>query len=259
MFDEAVATVRLAQGRPDAVSVTELSAALDLLVEATIKAYDEMAERYRVIRGLETSVADRCSNNAMLRFVRGQISSGRLEVGPGGRWRLLDIGGGYGRDALFFADEPDVEVTILEKSTVFLRSLRELQQNKVLNMVEVVEADMRDLSAIKERTFQCVRSHAALHHLPVAPHRLGVDAAIAEVRRILVDGGIFHCLVRHGHGLHVVDTEEGLGERLFQLFTSDSLSAILERHALEVVQSEVSVETRPGGDLEWLRILAVAA
>lgn len=88
----------------------------------------------------------------------------------------------------------------------------------------IIDADMRDLSAIPDGSFECVRNNATLHHLPLAACGLGADSAISESRRILVDGGVFQCLVKEGTGVEMTDTGEGLGRRFYQYFSAASTS-----------------------------------
>jgi len=146
----------------------------------------------------------------------------------------------------------------LEIAEGFVTVLRGLEADGVLGEGAVVAADMRDLSAIPSGSFHCVRNHASLHHLPVVPGGLGADSAVREARRVLAPGGVFYVFVKAGEGIDMIDTNEGLGGRFYQLFTHDTLGALLGRHGFSVTRTGDLVEVRPSGEVDWIYAFALA-
>jgi SAM-dependent methyltransferase len=156
-------------------------------------------------------------------------------------------------------EEPDVAPTALDNAPGLVRQLKALAAAHGLPAESVIEGEMRDLSSLSSATFHCVRNHASLHHLPVIAPGYGADVAIAESRRILVAGGVLYVLVRAGEGLTVIDTREGLGSRVFQLFSPELLASLVERHRFRVLRVEALDSKRGGGAIRWIFCLAVSA
>lgn len=246
--------IEKSQTSPSLASREELETAIDQIVRITGETYTRESGTYAQVRTGNRGKWD----DELLRLVRKRVADGKLITNPSGKWLLLDVGAGYGRDVLRLSQEPDIEAIALERSAGFVEALRQLQESGKLSRDAVVVGDMRDMSAIADASFDCVRNHAALHHLPVVPYGLGADAAVAESRRVLKKGGMFHVLVKAGFGLKMIDTGEGLGDRFYQLFTPDLLCDLLVRHAFSVVHLEKGVEFRPAGQVDWLFCLAVA-
>lgn len=258
VFDLAVETIRRANHSPGTVTCLALAQAIDVVVARTRETYEEEALAYEQVRGEEISSEDMHLCRSLLQAVRARIALGQMSPTSSSAWRLLDVGAGYGRDANFFGTQVDVRVSVADNCSSFIRILRERAATGDLRVDRTIEADMRDFSAIPDGSYECVRNHATLHHLPLAPYGLGADAAISETRRILVHGGVFHCFVKGGTGVAVTDTGEGLGKRFYQYFTEQSLRQLLMRHRLEPFRCGSIVESRPAGDVDWLLMLAYA-
>jgi SAM-dependent methyltransferase len=195
----------------------------------------------------------------MLSLVRSRIASRELPLRTNEKWRLLDVGAGYGRDVLRFSQEPDVAPVALENAPGFVALLKGLQESGELAADAVIAADMRAMVDVADGSFHCVRNHATLHHLPVVGQGLGADEAVRECRRILVKGGVFYVLVKAGEGLNMIDTKEGIGGRFFQLFTPSLLGQLLRRHDFDIAHMEELVEARGSANVPWVFSLAVAA
>jgi SAM-dependent methyltransferase len=257
-IDSAMKVIDLAQVDPEAVEQSILAEAVEKVVMETADTYSQQSKSYAQAREAQPWERDGYMNIKMLDLVRSRISRGELPQGLGGRWRLLDVGAGYGRDVVKYSAEPDIDPVALDNSEGFILFLRKLQDEGKIGANAVIMADMRDLSLIHTGSFQCVRNHATLHHLPVVPHGLGADAAVAETRRILMDGGVFYVLVKAGNGIKMIDTCEGLGGRFYQLFTPQLLKSLIERHSFSVIHLEQLEEYRASGSVAWIFALAVA-
>jgi len=236
----------------------DVASAIEVLVRATSDSYENEGVGYAERRGRGTSPWDEYLTEALLQCVRTRIAAGRLPVDLKGRWRLLDVGAGPGRDLVRLSHETDILPFALENSPLFVRLLADVAAKLGLPPSAVVAADMRDLSALDDASFQCVRSHATLHHLPVVGEGLGADVAVAETRRVLDTGGVFSVLAKAGTGVEMIDTKEGMGQRFYQLFSSSLMTELLERNRFTVVRIEDRVSHRPAGDVDWMFCLAAA-
>ncbi len=242
---------RVQAGEPD-VDRPTLAAAVDRIVSWTSAEYTRRARRYAEVRAGGRTSTEEHLDALLLAEVRSRIAAGKLAGRADGRWRLLDAGAGTGRDILRLAREPDVDPVALERSGGFLKILRELEVPAV-----VLAGDVRAMDMIPDATFHCVRVHAVMHHLPEVGPGLGADSAVAEFRRILVAGGVLYVFTRAGEGIQLIDTGEGLGKRVYQLFTPATLADLLRRHAFTPVHVERLTEDRPSGAIEWIFALAV--
>jgi SAM-dependent methyltransferase len=256
-LEEAMAVIERAQADESAVTEDVLSDAIEEIVRTTGDTYTRQSASYAEAREAQPWEWDSYIEGVLLALVRSRIASGRLNC-PARKWRLLDVGAGYGRDVLRLAKASDIEPVALENSIGFIKALRRLQDEGALSPQGVIHADMRDMASVPDRSFQCVRNHATLHHLPVVPYGLGADAAVAEARRVLVRGGVFYVLVKEGEGVELIDTGEGLGGRFYQLFTRDVLAELISRHSFSMVHLEEGIEPRASGDVAWLFGLAIA-
>lgn len=255
---EAIDVVRKAQRLTSDASPPDLAKAIETIVRFTAETYAQDVSSYMDLRDTVPCAWDMPMNSRLLDTVRSKIRAGELVADDDGRWKLLDVGAGYGRDALFFEKEPDVKSYVVENSLGFINILRKLQDGGRLRSDAVYAADMRDLSAIPSGTFQCVRNHAALLHLPMVGRGLGADAAVAEARRVLMRGGVFYVFVKVGDGIQVINTGEGLRGRFYQLHRPESLAELLERNRFEIIHQEQRLEPRSSGDIEWLLDIAIA-
>jgi SAM-dependent methyltransferase len=252
----AIEVIRQAQRSAD-VSCGVLADAIEEVARATGETYTRQSASYAKVRDAQPWEWDVYLEELLLALVRSRIAAGRLPC-SGARWRLLDVGAGYGRDVLRLAKEPDIEPVALEYSEGFVEALRSLQDQGRLDRGAVIDADMREMASVPDGSFQSVRNHATLHHLPVVPGGLGADAAVAEARRVLVAGGVFYVLVKEGTGVEMIDTGEGLGGRFFQLFTRSLLTELISRHSFLMIHLEDGIEVRPSGEVPWLFALAIA-
>lgn len=104
-----------------------------------------------------------------------------------GDGRILDIGGGPGRYAVWLADQ-GLTVTLADLSPNLLDLARELIAETGASRVdEVVQADATDLSRWPDATFAGTLALGPFYHLPDAHDR---RRALAEIVRVTIPGGL---------------------------------------------------------------------
>lgn len=258
MLAQAIDLIVGAQAGDPAVTESMLADAIEVVVAETEKTYTSSVDMYVDAREADPWDADEEMYSSLLRLVRERIAKGELPSLAGQRWRLLDIGTGYGRDLLRFNAEPDIDAFGLENSRGFFSRLQEMESEGCFRNGGIFFGDMRAIDMVDDSSFHCVRSHATLHHLPVVGLDLGADAAVSEAARILSNGGVFCVTVKQGDGLAAVDTKEQLGSRFYQLYTPELLEALLSRHAFSLESMDELVEPRQTGDVQWIFALAIA-
>lgn len=234
----------------------DLMEATEVLSRATLQAYSELSSAYALLRNYFVSEMDQTLNLRLVDTVRENFRR-QLLYSISEKWKLLDVGCGNGRDIQYFCKFPDIIPIGIEASTGLLEVLKALQEDGLIPNNSIFEADMRDLSLFPNESFECVRNHATLHHLPLVHKGIGADQAVAESYRVLKKGGIFYTLVKKGDKLTYVDTEEGLGSRLYQLFSEDSLRSVLERNGFTISTIEIEIESRGTDRIEWLLALCI--
>jgi SAM-dependent methyltransferase len=127
--------------------------------------------------------------------------------------RILELGCGPGRDALYFA-EKGLHVTALDYSITALRSLgNHARSNAVAARIGAMQHDLRAPLPFFESEFDACYSHMALC---MELREAELMALVASVRRALKPGGLHVYTVR---SIHDPDYRTGthLGEDLYEV------------------------------------------
>lgn len=216
------------------------------LVEITKKTYNNLCQKYKKIRWAEPHELDLKMWNSLLAAVKGRT----------GKLSLLDIGTGSGRDIKFASRELGLDVVGIDNSEGFIEILKELETEGQVPAGSYRWADMRDLSCFPESTFDIVRHNASLLHLPVIAGGYMADLALAESHRVLKENGILFVFVKEGEGLQVLDTSEGLGGRVFQFHTMQSIRDLVVRNNFSILSITREIEDRKGVEIPWVAVIA---
>ncbi|WNQ12637.1 class I SAM-dependent methyltransferase [Paenibacillus aurantius] len=133
------------------------------------------------------------------------------------RGRLLEIGAGTGRDSLFF-QEAGLQVTSADLSEEMVALCRE----------KGLDARVMDFYRLDfaEEAFEAVYALNCLLHVP----KKDLPDVLAEIRRILVPGGLFFMGVYGGvdsDGVWEKDTYEL--KRYFSMYPDDDLTAVVKK------------------------------
>ena len=116
-----------------------------------------------------------------------------------GAVKVLELGAGHGRDAIFFAGL-GFAVHATDFSAAGLVQLREAAEAKgVSGRVTVAEQDVRDPLALADAEVDAVFAHMLLC---MALSTQEIFALVREVRRVLRPGGVFVYTVRHTGDAH---------------------------------------------------------
>lgn len=86
-----------------------------------------------------------------------------------------------------------------------------------------------------DNSFDVVRQNASILHLPLIGKGYMADKAISESFRVLKKGGLIYIFVKKGFSLEFVDTNEGLGGRVFQFYTEERLSEVVKRNGFTIL------------------------
>lgn len=236
--------------RSDRANDDELRLLVRRISELTQKTYNSVAQRYRTVRDKPHSDVNALLDE-LLDMARTKERSGALGI-AGRRIRLLDVGAGDGRDLRYLASKPDVDAVGIDNAHAFVELMGEFAARGAIAIGSFHEADMQAMDCFADSTFDVVRHNASLVHMPLLPRGIGADEVLHESNRVLRRGGLLFVLVKRGAGLHVIDTGEDLGPRVFQLYSSEDLRALLSRTGFSVLEIRDQVSHRASGPVEWL-------
>lgn len=100
--------------------------------------------------------------------------------------KILDLGCGTGRHAIYFA-EKGFEVYGFDLSSYAVRSAEERLKKKRLK-ASLAVVDMREKFPFKDETFDAIVSVRVIHHARLQV----IKKTLAEIERILKEGGYFY-------------------------------------------------------------------
>jgi SAM-dependent methyltransferase len=116
--------------------------------------------------------------------------------------RVLDLGCGNGRHAIYFARE-GIRASGIDVSTQAIEWARDWANREGLD-IDFRVAGIEELP-YEDGTFDAVVSHGVLDHVPMKTARKAAE----EVKRVLRPGGLFYCDLRCAD-----DFEYGVGEQV---------------------------------------------
>lgn len=117
----------------------------------------------------------------------------------GGVMRIVELGAGHGRDAIYFATE-GFRVTALDYSTTGLMALRTTAtQAGVDDLIETQEHDVRRPLPFPDRSVDAVYAHLLLC---MALSTTEISRLVDEIGRVLIAGGVFVYTVRTTNDAH---------------------------------------------------------
>ena len=226
----------------------EMNMLANKLVMITKSTYDNMCAKYKELRQENLHKMDQNMWNNLERYISMYIAK------PAEKVNMLDVATGSGRDILY-AYSRGYNIIGVDNSEGFIDILRKLHEEERIPDGSFANNDMRSLQ-FPDSSFDVVRHNASLLHLPIIASGYMADQAISEARRVLVDGGLLYVFVKKGDTLQFVDTGEGLGGRVFQFYSHDTINSLLQRHMFTILYTSDEIEERPSGNVEWISVIA---
>ena len=155
-----------------------------------------------------------------------------------GKVKVLELGGGQGRDALFFAST-GFEVTVLDYSATGLREIEQKAVQSGLANITTVCHDVRKLLPFDASTFDAVYSHM-LYCMALTTTEL--IALSDEIRRILKPGGVNIFTVRtkqdahYGTGVHRSGDMYEVGGFIVHFFDEAKVRQVAGGYILQTIE-----------------------
>lgn len=227
----------------------ELNQLAKEFLEMTRQTYDRVATTYSDVNG--TKMIDSYRNMYDILF---KTAEKELEK-PIEDMEVLDVGTGPGRDIKFMYSKGIKRVVGLDNSEEFIKILTELEEKREIPRNSFVKGDMLDIPFDNE-TFDIVRQNASLLHIPITTKGEMLDKAIQESYRVLKENGILFVSVKKGKGVQLIDTKEGLGARIYQMHTVESITKILEEHHFRILDIIEIEEQRKQSKIDWINVIA---
>lgn len=227
----------------------ELNQLAKEFLEMTRQTYDRVATTYSDVNG--TKMIDSYRNMYDILF---KTAEKELEK-PIEDMEVLDVGTGPGRDIKFMYSKGIKRVVGLDNSEEFIKILKELEEKREIPRNSFVKGDMLDIPFDNE-TFDIVRQNASLLHIPITTKGEMLDKAIQESYRVLKENGILFVSVKKGKGVQLIDTKEGLGARIYQMHTVESITKILEEHHFRILDIIEIEEQRKQSKIDWINVIA---
>ncbi len=145
---------------------------------------------------------------------------------------ILEIGTGQGLGAIFLARKlKDSRFVAIDYERDMVSSaIKNLQRSGLQEKIRVERGDAVSLN-FRDNSFDAVVSVIVLHHVP------GYEKAIAEVARVLRDGGIF-IIVDLDFKASVIPRFDVIIGRAVSTFSWERVSEALQKNGLDVLKIE---------------------
>lgn len=226
----------------------EMSRLSDLLVTLVEKTYDRVGSKY-------DSLGRRNSQNAESQKWVRLLNCVRDNYGDSKAIKLLDVGVGDGK-GIHYAFEQGFDIYGCDISSTFIDITKAKLPDGYSD--RILKCDMRAL-AFPDEFFQVVRHNATLVHMPIIGQGFGADLAIREANRVLQKNGLLYISLKLGENdkLCQIDTGDGLGVRLFQLYKKETVDELLNNNGFVIIDVDDILEQRsPECQIHWHNLVA---
>ena len=227
----------------------ELNQLAKEFLEMTRQTYDRVATTYSDVNGTKMIDSYRNMYDILFKTAEKELKK------PIEDMEVLDVGTGPGRDIKFMYSKGIKRVVGLDNSEEFIKILKELEEKREIPKNSFVKGDMLDIPFDNE-IFDIVRQNASLLHIPITIKGEMLDKAIQESYRVLKENGILFVSVKKGKGVQLIDTKEGLGARIYQMHTVESITKILEEHHFRILDIIEIEEQRKDSKIDWINVIA---
>ena len=227
----------------------ELNQLAEEFLEMTRQTYDRVATTYSDVNGTKMIDSYRNMYDILFKTAEKELKK------PIEDMEVLDVGTGPGRDIKFMYSKGVKRAVGLDNSEEFIKILKELEEKREIPKNSFVKGDMLDIPFDNE-IFDIVRQNASLLHIPITIKGEMLDKAIQESYRVLKENGILFVSVKKGKGVQLIDTKEGLGARIYQMHTVESITKILEEHHFHILDIIEIEEQRKDSKIDWINVIA---
>jgi len=216
--------------------IIEANELAEFLVEITKDTYNKTAETYAGVRTYDISETDLRAWERLRWYISEKINVDYSKV------KFLDVGTGSGRD-IKYASGLGFNIIGVDNSDTFIEILKRLEEENRIPKGSFRKADMRELP-FEDSTFDVVRQQAALVHLPIIEKGYMADKAIEESYRVLKENGLLYIFVKKGEGIQYIDTNEGMGGRIFQFYDEYTIKNLVERNGFKTLEIRNEKDSR---------------
>jgi ubiquinone/menaquinone biosynthesis C-methylase UbiE len=222
----------------------------ECIIDNILKSYEEICCSYRDIRTNELNYFEEQIWAVLVDCINRYISTDRERV------KILDVATGHGRDMLH-AQKLGYNIAGTDNCNGFLKILINLYSDGILKTNNIKKCDMRFLD-FPDNSFDVVRHNASLVHMPLIGKNYTVDLALNEAFRVLKPNGLLHVLVKKEDrdSLVFYDTDEGIGERIFQYFSHKTINEVITRNGFTIIHISDEIEHRNKNIVNWILIIA---
>lgn len=160
----------------------------------------------------------------LIKMATMRIKDGRINTDSGGKSNVGEIGSGPGRDYHWVGRKyiDRFTYTGVDISRAMVEVARAINPDG-----NFIEGDVRNLADIIKIPQAAIFAAAILHHLPYEE----MDEALGQIRRTIVDNGVFFLSLRHGKG-GKIDKSTGL---YYHRYTYETLFPRLENHGFKII------------------------
>ena len=227
----------------------ELNMLADKLLLITKQTYNNICNKYKELRTENLYEMRQKVWDSLVDYINRYIQPNKPED-----IFLLDVGAGNGRDVLY-STQLGYNTIGIDNSDGFFEILKEYEKTGQIKPNSIIKCDMRELE-FENETFDVVRHHASLLHLPMIALGYSLDLALRETHRVLKPKGLMFILVKTGEKLDFIDTREGLGGRVFQFFTHKTLNDVITRNGFTIIQTSDELGKKTKGTISWISVIA---
>jgi S-adenosylmethionine-dependent methyltransferase len=198
------------------------------VADAAGEIFDQRMEHWRAFRATPWG---------RLRFlvVAHTLSTTIARVG-GGAWRILDVGGGDGGDALPLAVAGH-SVTVLDPSAPMLEKLgQDTSEAGVANCIKGVQGDIDAITGLDDQGFDLVLCHFVLQYLDV------LDEPLAKLLQAVKPGGYISLIAPNRPGEVLAKAARGVDPAAaFALLDTETNRTLTFDHAVRRIDAETAM------------------
>lgn len=226
----------------------EMESLVDWLTVHIGDTYNKVGEIYNSLERRNSHIAEGEKWGILLKNIAKNWGCNNQNI------KLLDIGVGDGKGVMY-ALEKGFDVYGCDISEKFINITKSKIPPQKRN--RIIKSDMRALN-YPDSFFQIVRHNATLVHMPIVFKGYGVDRALSEANRVLCETGILYISLKLGkdENLCTIDTGEGLGERVYQLYKKETIHSLVQENGFVILDAcELTEKRSMQCEIQWYNLV----